>query len=63
MKYNVIAWTKKTGAFELDSFNTSEEAILRFKQITDPDNFDPFFSDLVKIGGSVRLETDNGDEF
>ena len=63
MKFNVIGWTEKTGAFELDSFDTADEAILRFKQIIDPNSLNPFYNDLVKIGGYIRLETDHGDEF
>ena len=62
-KYNIIVHTPSSGADILESYDTPDEALNALKEIIDPENLNPFYDDLVALGGYLRLEDTNGGEF
>jgi len=62
MKYKIIEQTNDNGANAIEEYDTKDECIARFEELTSHNSFDPYYQDLVSCGGYLRMEDDNGNE-
>lgn len=60
--YNIVEWTEKGGACSIEELPTEDRCKRLFREITEPGSLDCYYADLVKMGGSLRMEDSSGNE-
>lgn len=63
MKYYIIAYIENEYSDRTESFNHLSEAQRHLEFLKDPNCLDPYYQNLINMGGDLRIEDENGNGY